>query len=75
MYLVGWFHFLILEKWPIVGDILCTPAANFPPVTGDIRSTGAPYVGCVVVCSGGLTTVGSLVRCEALPWAEAATTG
>ena len=75
MHLVGWLHFLILERRPIGGDILCIPAALFPLVTGAICSTGAPYVGCVVVCFSGLTTVGSLVGCEALPWAEAATTG
>ena len=36
-----------LGEVAIVEDILCIPAANFPPVTGAIRSTGAPYVGCV----------------------------
>ena len=46
MYLVGWLHFLTLEKWPFVRDVLCTPAAHSPLVTRAICSRDAPYVGC-----------------------------
>ena len=47
MYLVGRLHFLTLEKWPFVRDILRNPAVHFPLVAKTICSRGAPYVGCL----------------------------
>ena len=47
MYLVGWLHFLTLEKGPFEGEILCVPAAHSPLVTKAICSRGVPYVGCM----------------------------
>ena len=51
------------------------PSSKLPSCHWPTCSTGVLYVGRVVVCFGGLPTMGSLVGCEALPWAEAATTG
>ena len=33
MYVVGQLCFSVLQKWPSVGDILCTPAVHFPHIT------------------------------------------
>ena len=42
MCLVGWLHFLTLEKWPFVEDILCIPEVYSPLVTSTICSRCAP---------------------------------
>ena len=47
MYLVSCLYFLILEKWPSVGDILWVPIANSPLVTRAICSRGSFYEDCV----------------------------
>ena len=44
MFVVGWLHFLTVEKWPSVGDILCVPATYSLLVTRATCSRGAPYV-------------------------------
>ena len=51
------------------------PSSKLPSYHWSYMLYRSSLCGLCVVCSGGLTTVGSLVRCEALPWAEAATTG
>lgn len=44
---VGWLHFLILEKWAYIVDILWGPVTCLPLVTRVVRSRGATYVGCM----------------------------
>ena len=44
MYVVGWLHFLTVEKWPSVGDILCVPATHSLLVTRATCSRGVPCV-------------------------------
>lgn len=69
------FTFLILEKRPTVQGHPVHPATSFPLVT-DLHALQVLSMWvCGLSCFGGLTTMGSLVGCEALPWAEAATTG
>ena len=56
--------FLILEKWPYVGDILWNPATQSSLVTRALCSRGVPYMDCVCVASSfvaGMITVGVLV--------------
>lgn len=48
MHLVGWVHFLTLEKWPVI-DILCVPAAHSPVITRAVCSRDARWAGCVVL--------------------------
>ena len=46
LYLIGWLHFLILEKWSYVGDVLWGPAVQSLLVTRAVYSRGPHYVGC-----------------------------
>ena len=34
MYLVGWFYFPTLEKWPFVGDFLCSRGSSYEGCMG-----------------------------------------
>lgn len=64
-----------MEKWPVVGDVLCILAAHSPLATRAICSRGVPYVGCVSpsVVAGGLVGVaGPWFGWVALPCVEAA---
>lgn len=45
MYLIGWLCVLALEKWPFVGDVLCTPVVHFPLVTRAVCSRGVLCLG------------------------------
>ena len=44
IYYAVWLHFLILEKWPYIGDILWGPAVHFPLVTKTIWSLGVLFL-------------------------------
>ena len=40
MYVVGWLHFLTVEKRPSIGNILCIPGVHFPL---DTQGPGASW--------------------------------
>ena len=61
MYLVGWLHFLTLEKWPSVGAVLCIPAVVSPLVTRAMCSGVLPSGPRGSFCCDRLTIVDGLV--------------
>ena len=60
-YLIGWLRFLILEKWPFIGDILRIQALCSYLVTRAICSRGAPMWLHASFCYDRLTMMDGLV--------------